>query len=486
MAIKPLFIFKHKTSVQYLLCFIVACVCSTVITAQPPFSFGIKNGKMTITASKNLTQKQIDSLSFKYKLSELKLDLLIKQNFTDSLKNQGWIVEKNDYKWLTLSKNFESTELYVGHGKEPFITPTLKNNNPFLFFNKYLLNRFKKNKTPTETDTTITLTYKPVKTAKEVLLAGSFTNWQRNAIPMVKQQNNEFSITVPLSKGKHTYKFIVDGEWTVDPLNEQVQDDGEGNYNSLLCKSNVSFYLPGYLKAKKVFLAGSFNNWQDQYIKLIKKDSGWFVNMYLIDGNYTYKFIVDDQWIEDPNNPMKYPNEFYGQYNSVKQIGTPTTFSLNGFLNAKKVTLLGSFNNFRDYEVVLEKNKEGWFTSYVIENGSHIYGFKVDNSFVNQQGEIINNIEEGGTALVINANHSFTLKGFEKAKKIYVAGNFNGWKKNATAMKFLNGVWSAEVYLPPGKNLYKFIVDGNWIKDPLNNLWEGNEYGDGNSIIWKE
>jgi hypothetical protein len=136
--------------------------------------------------------------------------------------------------------------------------------------------------------------------------------------------------------------------------------------------------------------------------------------------------------------------------------------------------------------VLLEKNDSGWATNYVVENGSHIFGFKVDNSFVNQEGEILKNIEEDGTTLLINANHTFSLPGFEKAKKVYVAGNFNGWRKNATVMKLVNGVWMANVYLPQGKNLYKFIVDGKWIIDPNNNLWENNEYNDGNSIIWKE
>jgi len=37
-----------------------------------------------------------------------------------------------------------------------------------------------------------------------------------------------------------------------------------------------------------------------------------------------------------------------------------------------------------------------------------------------------------------------------------------------------------------GKHLYKFIVDGKWIKDPDDPLWEGNEFGTDNSVIWIE
>jgi hypothetical protein len=32
--------------------------------------------------------------------------------------------------------------------------------------------------------------------------------------------------------------------------------------------------------------------------------------------------------------------------------------------------------------------------------------------------------------------------------------------------------------------LYKFIVDGKWILDPGNKLWEQNAENTGNSILW--
>ena len=44
--------------------------------------------------------------------------------------------------------------------------------------------------------------------------------------------------------------------------------------------------------------------------------------------------------------------------------------------------------------------------------------------------------------------------------------------------------WVLSVHLFPGKHMYKFVVDGNWIKDQANQLWEQNEYGTGNSVMW--
>lgn len=53
--------------------------------------------------------------------------------------------------------------------------------------------------------------------AMSVLLAGDFTQWQQKPMPMQKGKNGVWSATVNLDPGKHTYRFIVDGEWQDDP-----------------------------------------------------------------------------------------------------------------------------------------------------------------------------------------------------------------------------------------------------------------------------
>jgi hypothetical protein len=48
------------------------------------------------------------------------------------------------------------------------------------------------------------------------------------------------------------------------------------------------------------------------------------------------------------------------------------------------------------------------------------------------------------------------------------------------------GKWIFPMYLKPGKYTYKFIVDGRWILDPANRLYEENRYGTGNSVFWMD
>jgi len=53
--------------------------------------------------------------------------------------------------------------------------------------------------------------------AMSVLLVGDFTHWQQGAIPMQKAKDGIWTASVDLVPGKHSYRFIVDGEWTDDP-----------------------------------------------------------------------------------------------------------------------------------------------------------------------------------------------------------------------------------------------------------------------------
>ncbi len=53
--------------------------------------------------------------------------------------------------------------------------------------------------------------------ALAVLLAGSFTDWEQHSIPLRRDSNGTWTVTVRLPPGKHEYLFIVDGQWCCDP-----------------------------------------------------------------------------------------------------------------------------------------------------------------------------------------------------------------------------------------------------------------------------
>lgn len=71
------------------------------------------------------------------------------------------------------------------------------------------------------------------------------------------------------------------------------------------------------------------------------------------------------------------------------------------------------------------------------------------------------------------------------AKEIYVGGDFNDWELSdeTRLIRCEDGRWEKTVILPKGKYQYKFIVDGQWLLDPLNPAQEVNEFGTLDSLI---
>jgi 5'-AMP-activated protein kinase regulatory beta subunit len=71
------------------------------------------------------------------------------------------------------------------------------------------------------------------------------------------------------------------------------------------------------VEAKEVLLMGDFNNWSPKKHPMRKGEDGMWNKMVMLPpGDYEYKFLVDGQWREDPQNDHLCPNCF-GTYNSV-------------------------------------------------------------------------------------------------------------------------------------------------------------------------
>ena len=74
------------------------------------------------------------------------------------------------------------------------------------------------------------------------------------------------------------------------------------------------------LSANSVKLAGDFTNWEKSPLEMTKADNGlWRIEVPLASGNYSYRFIVDGQWCDDPNCSRRIPNPF-GTTNGTRQV----------------------------------------------------------------------------------------------------------------------------------------------------------------------
>jgi Carbohydrate-binding module 48 (Isoamylase N-terminal domain) len=72
-----------------------------------------------------------------------------------------------------------------------------------------------------------------------------------------------------------------------------------------------------------------------------------------------------------------------------------------------------------------------------------------------------------------------------EARRVEVAGDFNGWRPEATPLRRgEGGVWSARIPLSPGKRYeYMFLVDGAWVGDPAAPATADDGFGGANAVL---
>ena len=79
-----------------------------------------------------------------------------------------------------------------------------------------------------------------------------------------------------------------------------------------------SFHPRDEVPVKKVQLVGDFSEWQPLAMRS-QKDGTYILDVELNPGPYEYKFIVDGNWLVDPDNNSWSMNS-YGTLNSVAQM----------------------------------------------------------------------------------------------------------------------------------------------------------------------
>ena len=74
----------------------------------------------------------------------------------------------------------------------------------------------------------------PAPAAEEVLLLGDFNGWDPLKHPMKKDENGVWKKIVMVPPGRHEYKFLVDGQWRLDPENQQICRNCFGTRNNYI------------------------------------------------------------------------------------------------------------------------------------------------------------------------------------------------------------------------------------------------------------
>ena len=72
---------------------------------------------------------------------------------------------------------------------------------------------------------------------QRVFLTGTFNDWAKEGIPMVRS-GQEFYQILEIPKGVHEYKFLVDGDWKFSH-EQPVLQDTSGNVNNVV---DIQYY----------------------------------------------------------------------------------------------------------------------------------------------------------------------------------------------------------------------------------------------------
>ena len=89
--------------------------------------------------------------------------------------------------------------------------------------------------------------------------------------------------------------------------------------NPQVTKSKQAFSIRAPA-ALSVQLVGDFTHWQKAPVQMRKEAGGiWRATVELAPGTHHYRFLVDGEWRDDPENTLRVANPF-GTENSVRKV----------------------------------------------------------------------------------------------------------------------------------------------------------------------
>jgi len=332
----------------------------------------------------------------------------------------------------------------------------------------------------------VTFTFKPAAPPASLVLAGSFNSWSTTANVMKDDDGDGvFEITLSLEPGSYQYKFVQDGTWIADPFAASSTDDGYGGKNSVVDvpanaaslavgvkkggaaapaateakgeakgaaepaaggtdKVNVTFLFEvGAGEAPKIYLAGTFNNWDAAKDLMTDSDGDgiYEITMKLAPASYQYKFVKDAQWITD-TSAKEFADDGFGGKNSVLVVPADA---------AGKDLVVGMVTNL----------PEKYGGAKAAPGAGASAGRK-------QPKQV-----------------TFSWKADGTVSNVFLAGTFNDWNDSKTRMTDENGdgVYEATLMLGVGKYQYKFVADGRWITDNAAKDFAPDGFGGQNSVI---
>lgn len=256
--------------------------------------------------------------------------------------------------------------------------------------------------------------------------------------------------------------------------------------------ANIDF---GDIDVTKVAVSGNFNNWSWDDWKMQQVDKHRYRLRKKVadlkgEPNWQFKFVINGAYWTQPKVPQQGALVRYDLKNPDKATKPDekgnVLFRLKGYTDRQKVILSGSFNQWDEHALQMQKTANGWELRLTLKPGTYEYKFIADGDWLHDPDNPNKKHNEHGTynsLLYVTTPVKFTLSGYTDAKQVILSGSFNLWNETALPMTRTSAGWTLDVPLVGGKHHYKFIVDGNWILDPGNKRTEKTWDGYENSVV---
>jgi len=135
---------------------------------------------------------------------------------------------------------------------------------------------------------------------------------------LLKSGSAEVQASVVADRGQSQAKRTPAPK-NVAPKKSAGQGPGKNNSSPNGSSKQIEFTLKSP-SARSVKLAGDFTNWEKSPVEMMHLQDGvWSTVIPLELGVYSYRFIVDGKWCDDPRSSRHVPNPFGGE-NSVVHV----------------------------------------------------------------------------------------------------------------------------------------------------------------------
>ena len=132
---------------------------------------------------------------------------------------------------------------------------------------------------------------------------------------LLKSGHAEVQASVVADRGQSQAKRAA-APRNMAPKKSVGQGPGKNNPSPNGSFKQIEFNLKSP-SARSVKLAGDFTNWEKSAVEMMHLQEGvWSAVIPLEPGLYSYRFIVDGKWCDDPRSNRHAPNPFGGE-NSV-------------------------------------------------------------------------------------------------------------------------------------------------------------------------